>query len=41
MLQFPEGLLVVISAGTGLGAVLNPQDRDVFAKGDEPAAAGT
>ncbi|MGA2501014.1 MAG: hypothetical protein ABSH20_25030, partial [Tepidisphaeraceae bacterium] len=38
VLQFPEGFLVVISAGTGLGAVLDPQDRDLFAK---PNAAPT
>ncbi len=36
-LQFPQGSLVVISAGTGLGAVLDAQDHDLFAKPDEAA----
>ena len=40
VLQFPEGFLVVISAGTGLGAVLDPQDRDLFTKPDKPVPAG-
>ncbi len=30
VLQFPEGFLVVISAGSGLTAVVSPQDRDLL-----------
>ncbi|MFI5378954.1 MAG: hypothetical protein ACHRHE_06645 [Tepidisphaerales bacterium] len=37
VLQFPEGFLVVISAGTGLGALVNPQDRDLLQKSEETA----